>query len=136
MSPTRNLEPCTFPLYRALVRLPSQCGELYLPLMKVLVPLALAGALFAAAGKIPSGFRPLFNGKDLTGWHISEVNHHGNTKAWKVEGGVLSGTQDPPGNGGILLTDKSYRDFEISLEVKPDWGCDGGLFLRSDEKGE
>jgi hypothetical protein len=65
------------------------------------------------------------------------VNHHGDTKAWKVEsGGVLTVTQDRPGNGGILLTDKVYRDFEVSLEVNPDFGCDGGLFLRSTEKGE
>jgi hypothetical protein len=78
----------------------------------------------------------LFNGRDLTGWHISEVNHHGNTKAWSVKDGVLLVTQDKPGNGGILLTDKSYRNFELTLEVNPDYGCDGGIFLRSTEKGE
>lgn len=111
-------------------------GALYLRLMKVSLPLLLAGALIAGSGEIPQGFRPIFNGHDLTGWHISEVNHHGNTKAWKVQSGILTATQDPPGNGGILLTDKQYRNFEISLEVKPDWGCDGGLFLRSNEKGE
>jgi hypothetical protein len=82
------------------------------------------------------GFTPIFNGRDMTGWHISEVNHHGNTKAWSVKDGVLMVTQDPPGNGGILLTDRKYRDFEITLEINPDWGCDGGLFLRSTEKGE
>jgi len=84
----------------------------------------------------PPGFESIFNGKDLTGWHISQVNHHGNTKGWTVENRVLLATQQPAGNGGILLTDKKYRDFEISLEVNPDWGCDGGLFLRSNEKGE
>lgn len=78
----------------------------------------------------------IFNGRDLTGWHISEVNHHGNTKAWTIENGALLVTQDPPGNGGILLTNKKYKNFEISLDVQPDWGCDGGLFLRSTEKGE
>src|SRR6266542_429535 len=92
-----------------------------------------AAALLAASA--PKGVRPLFNGKDISGWHVSEVNHHGNTKAWTVHEGVLMVTQDKPGNGGILLTDRKYRDFEISLEVKPDYGCDGGLFLRSDEQG-
>jgi hypothetical protein len=24
----------------------------------------------------------------------------------------------------------------VSLEINPDWGCDGGLFLRSNEKGQ
>jgi hypothetical protein len=86
--------------------------------------------------QIPKGFQKIFNGKDTKGWHISEVNHHGNTKAWSVKDGVLMVTQDPPGNGGILLTDRKYRNFEIYLEVNPDFGCDGGLFLRSSEKGE
>jgi hypothetical protein len=97
--------------------------------------LLLAGAPVVFA-QIPEGFKPLFNTKDLQGWHISQVNHHGDTKAWKNENGVISVTQDRPGNGGILLTDGRYRDFEVSLEIKPDWGCDGGLFLRSSEKGE
>ncbi|MFN7932867.1 MAG: DUF1080 domain-containing protein [Bryobacteraceae bacterium] len=98
--------------------------------------LILFFALCAWAAPIPKGFRPLFNGKDLKGWHISEVNHHGNTKAWAVKDGIVTVTQNPPGNGGILLTDKTYKNFEISLEVNPDFGCDGGLFLRSTEKGE
>ena len=75
-------------------------------------------------------------GANLKGWHISQVNHHGNSAAWKVEGGVVSGTQDRKDNGGILLTDGKYRNFELSFELKPDFGCDGGLFLRSNEKGE
>ncbi len=89
-----------------------------------------------AAADIPKGFHSIFNGKDTKGWHISEVNHHGNTKAWTVKDGVLMVTQSPPGNGGILLTDKKYKNFEVSIEVKPDWGCDGGLFLRANEKGQ
>ena len=104
--------------------------------MRLPICVLLSAALLCAAD-IPKGFQKLFDGKDLKGWHISEVNHHGNTKAWKVEpGGVLTVTQDRPGNGGILLTDKKYRNFEVSLEVNPDFGCDGGLFLRSTEKGE
>jgi lysophospholipase L1-like esterase len=90
----------------------------------------------AEAANIPAGFTPIFNGKDLTGWHVSETNHHGNSKGWTVENGVLTGAQDRPGHGGILVTDKSYKNYEIYLEVNPDWGCDGGLFLRSTEAGE
>ena len=100
--------------------------------------MAVALSLAAAAmyAEIPQGFKKIFNGKDRAGWHISEVNHHGNTKAWSVKDGVLMVTQDPAGNGGILLTDKKYKNFEVSIEVKPDWGCDGGLFLRANEKGQ
>lgn len=97
------------------------------------------GLLILTAGTLlaqPSGFTKLFNGRDLTGWHISSVNHHGHTQAWRVENGVITGTQDRPGNGGILLTDRKYRNFEVYLEINPDFGCDSGLFLRSNEKGQ
>ena len=83
-----------------------------------------------------SEFKPVFNGQDMTGWHISQVNHHGNTQGWTVRDGAITGLQDKPGNGGIVLTDRKYRNFEISLELNPDYGCDSGLFLRSTEKGE
>jgi len=86
--------------------------------------------------KVPDGFTPIFNGKDLTGWHISRTNHHGTTPDYRVVNGNIVGTQNPPGKGGILLTDKKYRNFEVYMEIKPDWGCDSGLFLRSNEKGD
>jgi lysophospholipase L1-like esterase len=83
-----------------------------------------------------SEFHSVFNGQDLSGWHISQVNHHGKTEGWKLQNGAITGTQDKPGNGGILLTDRKYKNFEVSLELNPDYGCDSGLFLRSNEKGE
>jgi hypothetical protein len=46
------------------------------------------------------------------------------------------GTQNPRGRGGILLTDKKYKNVEVYMEIWPDWGCDSGLFLRSTEAGE
>ena len=86
--------------------------------------------------KIPDGFTPIFNGKDLTGWHVSKTNHHGTTPEYRVVHGLIVGTQNPRGKGGILLTDKKYKNVEVYMEVKPDWGCDSGLFLRSSEAGE
>lgn len=90
----------------------------------------------APKAPIPDGFTEIFNGKDTAGWHVSRTNHHGTMPLFRVLDGVLVGTQDPPGKGGILLTDKRYKNVEVFLEVKPDWGCDGGLFLRSSEAGE
>ena len=84
---------------------------------------------------VPDGFTPIFNGKDLTGWHVSKTNHHGTTPEYRVVNGVIVGTQNPSGKGGILLTDKKYKNVEVYMEVKPDWGCDSGLFLRSNEAG-
>jgi hypothetical protein len=85
---------------------------------------------------VPAGFTSIFNGRDLTGWHISRTNHHGVTPSYQVLHGMIVGTQQPLGGGGILLTDKKYKNVEVYLEVKPDWGCDSGLFLRSSEAGE
>lgn len=90
----------------------------------------------ALAANVPQGFTPIFNGADTKGWHISKTNHHGTTPLWTVENGVLTGTQNPSGKGGILLTDQKYRNFEVYFELNPDWGCDGGFFVRSSERGE
>ncbi|MBN2315245.1 MAG: DUF1080 domain-containing protein [Sedimentisphaerales bacterium] len=85
------------------------------------------------------GFVPLFNGKDLQGWHTNvQKIVHGNGGSWKVENGAITGEQDPPGsgNGGILMTDQAYGDFELLLELAPDWGIDSGVFLRTNSRGE
>jgi hypothetical protein len=96
----------------------------------------MAAPASGEVGKIPEGFAPLFNGKDLSGWHVSKTNHHGTTPEFRVVHGLIVGTQNPLGKGGILLTDKRYKNFEVYMEVKPDWGCDSGLFLRASEAGE
>jgi Domain of Unknown Function (DUF1080) len=103
-------------------------------LLTVFLTLALS-APSAQTGKIPDGFTPIFNGKDLKGWHVSHSSHHGNLLNARVVNGELLIGQNPIGEGGILLTDRRYKDFELYLEVKPDWGCDGGIFLRSNEDG-
>ena len=86
--------------------------------------------------QMPDGFRSIFNGSNLAGWHMSLTSHHGDTKEWRVFEGALVGKQDREGNGGILLTDESFGNFEIYVEVNPDFGCDGGLFLRSSQSGQ
>lgn len=85
--------------------------------------------------KVPDGFTPIFNGQNLTGWHPSRTNIHGTTPNFFVLDGAIVGTQSPYGSGGILLTDKSYRNFEFYMEVKPDYGCDSGVFFRCTEAG-
>lgn len=87
------------------------------------------------APQIPDGFVPLFNGKDLSGWHVSKTARHGRTPDFHVVHGVLLGTQQPYGQGGMLVTDRKYRNFELTLEAKPDWGCDSGIFFRTTESG-
>ncbi|HEU4692069.1 MAG TPA: DUF1080 domain-containing protein [Vicinamibacterales bacterium] len=89
----------------------------------------------AQAGCARPVTEPIFNGRDLTGWHVSATNHHGQTRAWRVEEGVLVGEQEREGVGGVLLTNRRYADVEVTLDVWPDFGCDSGLFLRSNEDG-
>jgi len=82
---------------------------------------------------------PLFNGTDLSGWHLQkEKGQHGTGGNWGVtKAGVLFGEQDPPGsgNGGLLLSDKTFSEFELELSLRPDWGPDSGVFVRTDERG-
>lgn len=88
------------------------------------------------------GFVPIFDGSTLNGWHVSAKSGHSraskNTSGgdWKVVDGAITGTQDIPGNGGILLSDAKYSEFEIILEMNNDFGPDSGLFLRSTEEGK
>ena len=81
----------------------------------------------------------LFDGKSLTGWHKNPQKiGHGTGGNWQVEDGTITGEQDPPGsgNGGILLTDRKFGDFELLIDLKPDWGICSGLFLRGNDKGQ
>src|SRR5204863_2246135 len=58
------------------------------------------------------GYVTIFNGKNLDGWHISaKTGHSGKSKnktggKWVALDGALVGSQDIPGNGGIIITDK------------------------------
>ncbi|HLJ12283.1 MAG TPA: DUF1080 domain-containing protein [Planctomycetaceae bacterium] len=103
---------------------------------------ALPAAVSIVAGdeksKLEPGYRSLFNGKDLTGWHKNpEKIGHGSGGLWTVENGAITGEQDPPGsgNGGILLTNETFGDFDVIFETNPDWGPCSGFFMRSTEKG-
>src|SRR5438874_7109508 len=100
------------------------------------IPGFIGKSVAPPAMHVPEGFTPIFNGKDLTGWHVSKTNHHGITPDYHLLHGLIIGTQRPLGSGGILHTDKKYKNVEVYLEVLPDWGCDSGLFLRSNEAGD
>ena len=88
------------------------------------------------------GFVKLFDGKTLKGWKISARSGHSSASKhktggrWVVEDGVIIGSQDTPGNGGILITEEKFGDFEVALEMKNDFGPDSGLFLRSSDDGK
>jgi len=111
------------------------------------IPILIA-ALFVSLTIFPvyvsaetDGFEKIFDGKSLKGWHISTATGHSRASSnksggkWVIEDGAIVGCQDIPGNGGIVITDEKFGDFEVVLEMKNDFGPDSGLFLRSTEDG-
>ena len=71
----------------------------------------------------------IFNGKDLTGWTA-----HG-TEKWYVEKGELICESGPDKQYGYLSTDKTYKDFELTLEFKQEANGNSGVFFRSSISG-
>jgi hypothetical protein len=88
------------------------------------------------------GWITLFDGTSLKGWHVSAKTGHSGASGhktggkWEIVDGAITGSQDIPGNGGIIITDEKFGDFEVKLEMKNDFGPDSGLFLRSTEDGK
>lgn len=106
-----------------------------LKIINLLLLVLLTELSHAQIGKIPAGFTPIFNGKNLTNWHTSRTSHQGTTGNFYVENGVITLKQYPYGQGGVLLTNKKYGNFELYLEAKVESFCNGGIFLRSTESG-
>ena len=63
----------------------------------------------------------LFNGKDLSGWHMS-----GKEQQWMVEAGVLKS----PKSGSNIITDASFNDFKLHIEFRYPAGSNSGVYLR------
>ena len=66
---------------------------------------------------------PLFNGRDLTGWHEDKP---GAAPAWKVENGMLI----TPGNGPELLNNSKFEDFKLHVEFNCGPDSNSGVYLR------
>jgi hypothetical protein len=94
-------------------------------------------ALFGCASKPTDKTISLFDGKTLHGWH-----QHNNVPAphvggkWSVVDGIIVGEQEPPGSGGLLVTDRKFSNFVLQLEVKQDYPTDTGIFLRVGADGK
>jgi hypothetical protein len=68
-----------------------------------------------------TGFEPLLNGKDLTGWI-------GATDAYEVVEGEL---RAKPGAHGALLTEEEYDNFIVRMEFQLPPGGNNGLAIRT-----
>ena len=65
----------------------------------------------------------LFNGKDLSGWKMSDPKA---TAVWKVENGTLVS----PGHGPELISDAKFEDFKLHVEFNCAKGSNSGVYLR------
>jgi hypothetical protein len=65
----------------------------------------------------------LFNGKDLTGWHMSEPN---SAHPWTVVDGILVS----PGHGPEIINDSKFQDFKVHVEFNCGQGANSGVYLR------
>jgi hypothetical protein len=94
-----------------------------------LTVLALAAASsLALAAEDESGFKPLFNGKDLTGWKLRNPGGH---NSWSIQpGGVLKNTVNKGEHGTDLVTDKKYWNFTVRYEYMTPENSNSGFYLR------
>ena len=73
--------------------------------------------------------KKIFNGKNLNGWTIN------GTEKWYVENKELICESGPDKAYGYLSTDKSYKNFELSLQFKQEANGNSGVFIRSSIEG-
>ena len=97
--------------------------------MKRLLLLSLLLTSFASA---QDGFKPLFNGKDLTGWD-------GNPELWSVEDGCITGKTTGPEqlayNQFLIWRGGKVKNFELHAKIK-ETGNNTGIQYRSKELPE
>ena len=86
--------------------------------------LATASACLAADD---AGFKPLFNGKDLTGWKLRRPD---GPNSWTVKDGVLINTVNKGGHGTDLVTEEKFRDFSVRYEFMVPDDSNSGFYLR------
>lgn len=82
--------------------------------------------LMIMATKSPAQMQQLFNGKDLKGW-----KQVGGAAKYKVENGVLIGTAVPNSPNSFMVTDQSYSDFILELEIYVSSQMNSGIQIRS-----
>jgi hypothetical protein len=73
-----------------------------------------------------TGFAPIFNGKDFTGWTGAVTNYE------VKDGAILC----KPKQGGNLFTTKEYSDFAVRLEYRLPAGGNNGLAIRYPGQGQ
>lgn len=79
--------------------------------------------------EIQQGWKLLFDGQSLQGWRGYGKDHV--PTAWQVQDGALAFTTE--GEGGDLMTEEEFADFDLRLEWKISAGGNSGIFFRVSE---
>ena len=108
---------------------------------------ALVCSMLIASLHSAEQWKPLFNGKDFTGWTVAARGGPSlspGDAGWKIENGVVVGGQAGPGQrGGSLVSQAQFKDVELELDFMiaeqpsaPDGSCatctyNSGVYLRT-----
>ena len=77
---------------------------------------------------VGEGWIALFDGKDLSGWHIRDPNAK---SSWSVEEGILHNTSNLEQHSGVdLVSDRKFWNFEAYYEYRVPAGSNSGFYLR------
>jgi hypothetical protein len=96
----------------------------------MLKKLLLLACLVLPLTAAEDGFTPLTNGKDLTGWKIV-----GGTGEYKVDGDSIVGTGENVKANTFLITEKTYKDFDLRFDMKFDTiEGNSGIMIRGLQK--
>ena len=87
----------------------------------------VAGAGIAFAQEPAADFKPLFNGKDIAGWHSRQPEK---PNAWRVENGVLINDLKGGAHGVDLITDQKFWNFVVRYEYQVPDNSNSGFYLR------
>jgi hypothetical protein len=75
-----------------------------------------------------AGFKPLFNGKDMTGWRLRNPGGH---NSWSVlPGGILKNTVEKGVHGTDLVTEAKFWNFTVRYEYMTPDGSNSGFYMR------
>jgi arylformamidase len=101
------------------------------------IALLVTTFLLSAARPDEPGFKPILNGKDLTGWRLDNTELAGKTASddgrFAVKDGVLvvTGSKDTPPKMSEIDTVESHDgDFSLRLEFRASRDANSGLHLR------
>ena len=96
------------------------------PMKKQRILLLLAGLILASSLTAQS-WTPLFDGKTLNGW-----KRLAGMADYKVENGMIVGTNVPNSGNTFLVTEKEYGDFILEMDIRmDDTTSNSGVQVRS-----